>query len=62
MYLFQIASELNAAILKSEHSADSTPKIMFLLKLIMWAQSKLDAREVNYPKMKDLENAIIEPK
>ncbi|XP_061389376.1 glucose-induced degradation protein 8 homolog [Musca vetustissima] len=58
----KIASELNAAILKSEHSADSTPKIMFLLKLIMWAQSKLDAREVNYPKMKDLENAIIEPK
>ncbi|XP_075156356.1 GID complex subunit 8 homolog protein Houki isoform X1 [Haematobia irritans] len=58
----KIASELNAAILKSEHSADSTPKIMFLLKLIMWAQSKLDAREVNYPKMKDLENALIEPK
>lgn len=58
----KIASELNAAILKCEHSADSTPKIMFLLKLIMWAQSKLDAREVNYPKMKDLESALIEPK
>ncbi|TMW48984.1 hypothetical protein DOY81_005928 [Sarcophaga bullata] len=58
----KIASELNAAILKCEHSADSTPKIMFLLKLIMWAQSKLDAREVNYPKMKDLETALIEPK
>ncbi|XP_037805465.1 glucose-induced degradation protein 8 homolog isoform X2 [Lucilia sericata] len=58
----KIASELNAAILKCEHSADSTPKIMFLLKLIMWAQSKLDASEVNYPKMKDLETALIEPK
>uniref|UniRef100_A0A1A9WCB9 CTLH domain-containing protein n=1 Tax=Glossina brevipalpis TaxID=37001 RepID=A0A1A9WCB9_9MUSC len=58
----KIASELNAAILKCEHSADSTPKIMFLLKLIMWAQSKLDAREVSYPKMKDLETALIEPK
>ncbi|KAM7348886.1 GID complex subunit 8 homolog protein Houki [Cochliomyia hominivorax] len=58
----KIASELNAAILKCEHSADSTPKIMFLLKLIMWAQSKLDANEVNYPKMKDLETALIEPK
>uniref|UniRef100_D3TPB9 LISH motif-containing protein n=1 Tax=Glossina morsitans morsitans TaxID=37546 RepID=D3TPB9_GLOMM len=58
----KIASELNAAILKCEHSADSTPKIMFLLKLIMWAQSKLDTREVSYPKMKDLETALIEPK
>jgi len=58
----KIASELNAAILKCEHSADSTPKVMFLLKLILWAQSKLDSRDINYPKMKDLETALIEPK
>ncbi|XP_037936769.1 glucose-induced degradation protein 8 homolog [Teleopsis dalmanni] len=58
----KIASELNAAILKCEHSAESTPKVMFLLKLILWAQSKLDSRDVNYPKMKDLENALIDQK
>jgi len=58
----KIASELNAAILKCEHSAESTPKVMFLLKLILWAQSKLDSRDVNYPKMKTMETAYIEPK
>ncbi|XP_067641782.1 glucose-induced degradation protein 8 homolog [Eurosta solidaginis] len=56
----KIASELNAAILKCEHSADSTPKVMFLLKLILWAQSKLDSRDIHYPKMVKLETALIE--
>ncbi|XP_004535093.1 glucose-induced degradation protein 8 homolog [Ceratitis capitata] len=56
----KIASELNAAILKCEHSTDSTPKVMFLLKLILWAQSKLDSRDVHYPKMVKLETALIE--
>ncbi|EDW00342.1 glucose-induced degradation protein 8-B homolog [Drosophila grimshawi] len=61
-YRQKIASELNAAILRSEHSEDSTPKMMFLLKLILWAQSKLDSRSISYPKMKDLETAQVEPK
>lgn len=58
----KVASELNAAILKSEHCEDSTPRVMYLLKMIIWAQSKLDSCDVNYPKMKDLEAALIEPK
>ncbi|KAL5274828.1 GID8 family protein [Megaselia abdita] len=58
-YRQKIASELNAAILKSENQEDTTPKIMFLLKLILWAQSKLEPREIVYPKMKDLETAEI---
>lgn len=58
-YRQKIASELNAAILKSENQEDTTPKIMFLLKLILWAQTKLELREISYPKMKDLETAEI---
>lgn len=61
-YRQKIASELNSAILRCEHSEDSTPKMMFLLKLILWAQSKLDGRSINYPKMKDLETAQVEHK
>lgn len=56
----KVASELNAAILKCENSTDTTPKVMFLLKLILWAQSKLDQANVTYPKMIDLETALIE--
>ncbi|XP_034116402.1 glucose-induced degradation protein 8-B homolog [Drosophila nasuta] len=61
-YRQKIASELNAAILRCEHSEDSTPKMMFLLKLILWAQSKLDKRSISYPSMKNLETAQVEPK
>lgn len=61
-YRQKIASELNSAILRCEHSEDSTPKMMFLLKLILWAQSKLDSRSISYPKMKNLETAEVEPK
>ncbi|KAH8395186.1 hypothetical protein KR222_006722 [Zaprionus bogoriensis] len=58
-YRQKIASELNSAILRCEHSEDSTPKMMFLLKLILWAQSKLDSRSISYPEMKDLKNAQV---
>ncbi|XP_055390136.1 glucose-induced degradation protein 8-B homolog [Condylostylus longicornis] len=58
----KVASELNAAILKAEHQEESTPKLMYLLKMILWAQSKLDHRDISYPKMKDLATAHIEPK
>uniref|UniRef100_A0A0K8TTV3 Putative lish motif-containing protein n=1 Tax=Tabanus bromius TaxID=304241 RepID=A0A0K8TTV3_TABBR len=58
----EVASELNAAILKMEHQEESSPKILYLLKMILWAQSQLDSRDINYPKMKDLATALIEPK
>lgn len=61
-YRQKIASELNAAILRCEHNEDSMPKMMFLLKLILWAQTRLDSRSINYPKMKDLETAQLENK
>ena len=47
----KIASELNAAILKYEHGSDSEPKIIFLIKLIAWAQSKLNKAKVILPRI-----------
>ncbi|ALC48645.1 CG6617 [Drosophila busckii] len=61
-YRQKIASELNAAILRCEHNEESTPKIMYLLKLILWGQSKLENRSISYPKIKDMETAQLEHK
>lgn len=58
----KVASELNAAILKSENCESTTPRIINLLKLILWAQNELDKKNVNYPKMTDLSTAQIEQK
>ncbi|XP_014668754.1 PREDICTED: glucose-induced degradation protein 8 homolog [Priapulus caudatus] len=55
----KVASELNAAILEVENRK-ATPKLASLLKLLLWAQSELDAKKVKYPKMTDLANGIIE--
>lgn len=57
-----MASELNAAILKNEHYEQTTPRIINLLKLILWAQAELDKKSVNYPKMNELSSAQIDPK
>ncbi|XP_052866273.1 glucose-induced degradation protein 8 homolog [Anopheles bellator] len=58
----KVASELNAAILKMEHQEQSSPRMINILKLILWAQTELDKKNVKYPKMVDLATATIEPK
>lgn len=58
----KVASELNAAILKQENHEHTSPRIANLLKLILWAQSELDKKNINYPKMTDLSTGLIEPK
>lgn len=58
----KVASELNAAILKTEHCENTSPRIVNLLKLILWAQSELEKKNVNYPKMTELASAQIEHK
>ena len=58
----KVASELNAAILKTEHQEQSSPRMINVLKLILWAQAELDKKNINYPKMIDLANGTIEPK
>lgn len=45
-----------------EHHENTSPRIINLLKLILWAQAELDKRNINYPKMHDLSTAEIEPK
>lgn len=64
VYYFQIASEVNAAILKMEHQELTYPKtkLSVLLKLILWAQEKLDKKNAKYPKITDLAAAAISDK
>lgn len=57
----KVASELNAAILKTQH-CENTPRIINLLTLISWAQNELDKKNINYPKMTELATATIEQK
>ncbi|CAH1101093.1 unnamed protein product [Psylliodes chrysocephalus] len=56
----KVASEVNAAILKMEHQENTAPKISTLLKLILWAQEKLNRKNVKYPKMVELSTATVE--
>lgn len=58
----KVASELNSAILAIEHQENQNPRIMYLLKLILWAQNELDKKNIPYPKMVDLATAKIEHK
>lgn len=45
-----------------EHHENTSPRIINLLKLILWAQSELDKRKINYPQMDELLATQIEPK
>nr|CAG4645090.1 EOG090X0CTI [Leptodora kindtii] len=56
----RVASELNAAILKAEHRESTTPQLVSLMKLVMWAQDQLDQKKVKYPKITDLARAVLD--
>lgn len=58
----KVASELNAAILRMEHKQNQNPRMMNVLKLILWAQSELDKRSVGYSRMTDLASAKFDSK
>ena len=47
----QVASQLNAAILKAEHSESSQSQLAVSLRLSLWAQEELDRKRVRYPHM-----------
>ena len=56
----QVASELNAAILRLESSSDPTTRLETLLKLLLWAQGQLDQKKVRYPRMTDLASGALD--
>lgn len=60
--LQKVASELNEAILEAENQEHTRPKMVSILKLILWAQYELDKKNLKYPKMNDLATARIDPK
>lgn len=61
--ILQVASELNAAILRAQNQEETTPLLAELLKLLLWAQDELNKKKVQYPVMTDLiKGQIEEPK
>ena len=56
---FQIASELNSALLKAENAECCTPKLAGLLKLLLWCQQELDRKGISYTKIVDLSGGKI---
>ena len=60
IFLLQIASELNAAILRAEHSDNTQPKTATALKLLLWAQSELDKKRIRYNRITDLVNGKMD--
>lgn len=55
----KVACELNAALLTCE-SQESSPKLVGLLKLLLWAQDELDTKKVKFPRLKDLSRGMLE--
>lgn len=53
-----VASEVNAAILETQHQ-ETMPKLAGVLKLLLWAQDELDRKHVKYPKMVDIAEGTI---
>jgi hypothetical protein len=51
------ASELNAAILASQ-GQEREPRLLLLLKMMLWAQEALEARAV-FPRVRDLATAAL---
>ena len=58
----QVASELNATILRAEHAESTQSKLAVMLKRLLWAQEELDKKRVRYPHMSLATGQIEEPK
>merc|ERR1712241_1077497 len=56
----KVASELNAAILKAEHSDNTQPKLAIGLKCLLWSQNELDKKRIRYNRMVDLSTGRVE--
>jgi len=58
----QVASQLNAAILKAEHAESTQSKLAVSLRMLVWAQEELDKKRVRYPHMQVSTGQVEEPK
>ena len=58
----QVASQLNAAILRAEHAESSQSQLAVSLRKMVWAQEELDRKRVRYPHMNLQTTSIEEPK
>ena len=60
LFIFKVASELNAAILKAEHADNTQPKLGVGLKCLLWSQNELDKKRIRYNRMVDLSTGRVE--
>jgi len=51
---FQVASELNAALLRADHAECIQPHLSSLLKLLLWSQSELAKKGIRFSRPIDL--------
>lgn len=61
---FQLASEINEIIIQETIGdvESSKPRLVTLIKLLLWTQSELERKKIQFPKMTDLVNGtILEP-
>lgn len=57
----QLASEINEAILKEQSGDDEPhkPKLITLIKLLLWTQNELERKKIKFSKIIDLANATF---
>lgn len=61
----QLASEINDTILQETtgNVESNKPRLVELLKFLLWTQSQLEKKKIEFPKMTDLVNGtIVEPR
>jgi len=50
----QVASELNAALLRADHAECTQPRMSSLLKLLLWTQHELEKKGIRCDRPMDL--------
>ena len=56
----KVVSELNSALLASQDQ-EATSKLSTLMKLVLWAQSQLEKKGVEFPKLVEVTDGKLEP-
>lgn len=58
--VIQVASEVNTAILKTEHEESTQAKLYSLVRVILWAEEELAKRKVRFPRLADIAGGQLE--
>lgn len=56
----KVASEVNTAILKTEHEESTQAKLYSLVRIILWAEEELTKKKVRFPRLSDISGGQVE--